>query len=1838
MIGRGLIQMLPWRHPASQKWRRGRRSESVLSSRRAPGLLIFLLTMAVVFAGGLAGTAHAIENTASGSVSASVLDTSSATVILNLVGSVVDPVNSSVTVSPANVPANGTSISTITVVLLDANNIPVSGKTVTLVSDRGVVDIISQPPAPSDGTGTVTGTIRSNTVGISTITATTDSVVLNDQPQVFFTQGVVLDLMKLANKRGEVVGGVVTYYLEIRNLTTSDVGSVRIDDLIPPNFKYVGGSTRLDGAAIADPVGNRPMTFDVGTVPALADSNGNGIADPGESGYMNLSYQLVIGSGARPGDYTNTAAAWDVDPLYPISNTGEALVRVEMDPIFDLGTIIGKVFEDNNGNEVQDRGERGIADAMVVLDNGTYVLTDHYGRYHIPGIRPGHRMLKINRQSLPAGTTVRGDESHIVSVTPGLLVKVNFHVGRELESEAIGRPADMGLSLTSQDRMEPVEVKGSIGGLQVMVNGVNANLRGSDVMLGVRHLDEKVDVTEGRLDGPIQFQASTDSVDGVKEWWLTIENAGGEVVKELSGEDSLPESISWDGITDSGEFIGGGVMYRYWLEVWYRDGSYSASPRRTFGISRKDFVTLNISGLGFELGSSTLRPGTRQMLSEVAETLHKFPNDVVVIEGHTDSTGSEDLNLKLSQERAEAAFDHLVDVEGLSSQRFIVQWYGESRPIASNDFPEGQDMNRRVEVKGQFLEVSMSQVLEQYRADPAVMVDGSHVPVGRDGRFETYVQDVGEDGIDLYLAGESGFTLTGKVPVPGLEILDPTGEIRMSYGEVGDGYQVGRPRSNGKWVAGEMAVTYRLKGKTEPDNLVQLDNRVLTVGEDGIFNADLKLNMGMVNAFDLLVENPEGFTRIANLHIKVSDQEASGELIVVQDPIPNLSVQLPPAGIPFYNPHLRVAGFTDPGNRIWVGGQKVAVDGDGGFTAELTLVKGENLVQIKVLDPEDNVGVIQRTVQLSEDQMFFLAFADGKIGQLQGKGYLEGAGMSEDKEFYQEGRAAYYLKGVVAGKYLVTSAFDSGTGEFGDMFSDLDEGDRDRFFTNLDPDKYYPVYGDASDTTYDVQSQGKFYLAVDSEELHLLVGNYVLNLSDTELAAYQRTLYGGNLVYQSLARTKYGEHDTTVILFGAQARYTHIRDEVRATGGSLYYLSRREVTEGSEQVTLIIRDKNTGLMLAEIPQRRNVDYQVRYEEGRLLFNRAIASVVEDNTLIDNALLSGDLVSVQVDYEVKADSLERTSVGGRVKKMVGDNLAIGGTYIADELESGGYDLTGVDAKVHLTDNSWVSAEVAQSSGSDSPVFVSDDGGLTYTEVPPSSTDEGDAFKAALELDVGELFGKPQRLKVGGYIKRLEPGFQSGANHSEEGVQKFGADLFLAVTPRNALRARYDERESLDSASLAPGVEDEHRSGTLQWAHRRDRMGLTLEYRTDESEDNMGAQLSSDSLAAIRLDVNPTDKLAAHLEHQATLSGTENDQTTAGVHYQVSQAFSLGATGTHGTVGDSLQGEANLNVGDSRLYATERMTNDNAGHTSAAVLGAETAMDATTKVYTENQWERKGEGENSQVSLVGVRKNWDLADGLSAVLTGEASEVNSGPEKSSRYTVSTGLSYRNPQGLEAKVRAEMRKENGTQERVQYLTANQFKLALSPDYSLLGRYNYSITRDLDLDEVEARFDERSIGLAYRPVATDRLNLLSKYTELSDLAPDTLDDMESMDTFTQVLSIEWSFDITPRLEWVEKDAFKTTEEKVGDRSPVKTSTTLAIHRLNYNFLNSWDLGVEYRLRTVDLADDQQVGWLTELMYGLGKNFRIGLGYNFTDFSDNEFSANDYSVRGVFLRFQGKY
>jgi len=103
------------------------------------------------------------------------------------------------------------------------------------------------------------------------------------------------------------------------------------------------------------------------------------------------------------------------------------------------------------------------------------------------------------------------------------------------------------------------------------------------------------------------------------------------------------------------------------------------------------------SGLLFGFDSSEIQPDARENLTQLAASLNQYPDSDIVIVGHTDSRGSEEYNLNLSNRRSESAKSYLVS-RGIPSSRIQAQGRGELEPIADNDVDEGRAQNRRVEV------------------------------------------------------------------------------------------------------------------------------------------------------------------------------------------------------------------------------------------------------------------------------------------------------------------------------------------------------------------------------------------------------------------------------------------------------------------------------------------------------------------------------------------------------------------------------------------------------------------------------------------------------------------------------------------------------------------------------------------------------------------------------------------------------------------------------------------------------------------------------------------------------------------------------------------------------------------------------------------------------------------------------------------------------------------------------------------------------------------------------------------------------------------------------------
>jgi outer membrane protein OmpA-like peptidoglycan-associated protein len=136
----------------------------------------------------------------------------------------------------------------------------------------------------------------------------------------------------------------------------------------------------------------------------------------------------------------------------------------------------------------------------------------------------------------------------------------------------------------------------------------------------------------------------------------------------------------------------------------YIDKQEQELRRRTAGtdvqvIRQGDELVLRMpSNVTFATNESAIQPQFRPTLDQVADVLREYRSTYVDVYGHTDSTGSDDYNLALSDRRANSVRDYLV-MRGVEPARLGTRGFGESQPIASNDTEEGRAQNRRVEIK-----------------------------------------------------------------------------------------------------------------------------------------------------------------------------------------------------------------------------------------------------------------------------------------------------------------------------------------------------------------------------------------------------------------------------------------------------------------------------------------------------------------------------------------------------------------------------------------------------------------------------------------------------------------------------------------------------------------------------------------------------------------------------------------------------------------------------------------------------------------------------------------------------------------------------------------------------------------------------------------------------------------------------------------------------------------------------------------------------------------------------------------------------------------------------------
>jgi predicted porin len=223
-------------------------------------------------------------------------------------------------------------------------------------------------------------------------------------------------------------------------------------------------------------------------------------------------------------------------------------------------------------------------------------------------------------------------------------------------------------------------------------------------------------------------------------------------------------------------------------------------------------------------------------------------------------------------------------------------------------------------------------------------------------------------------------------------------------------------------------------------------------------------------------------------------------------------------------------------------------------------------------------------------------------------------------------------------------------------------------------------------------------------------------------------------------------------------------------------------------------------------------------------------------------------------------------------------------------------------------------------------------------------------------------------------------------------------------------------------------------------------------------------------------------------------------------------------------------------------------------------------------------------------------------------------------------------------------EARFEKGlNRNQTSWLSRSSIGYDANPAWRVLGRLNFAISDADNNSLLNAGFVEGVVGIAYRPVTNNRVNALVKYTYFQDTA--TYGQLTAAGTTaapkqrSQILSADVTYKLTNWLSLGGKYGFRFGEVALSRSSDVFLSSKahLAIVRADFHIVKKWDALVEARYLGVKQAGDSRTGVLVGLYRHLGDHAKVGVGYSFSEFSD-DLTNLEYRSKGLFLNVIGKF
>lgn len=976
--------------------------------------------------------------------------------------------------------------------------------------------------------------------------------------------------------------------------------------------------------------------------------------------------------------------------------------------------------------------------------------------------------------------------------------------------------------------------------------------------------------------------------------------------------------------------------------------------------------------------------------------------------------------------------------------------------------------------------------------------------------------------------------------------------------------------------------------------------------------------------------------------------------------------------IRIYGSRVRIYGRDVPHNyTMQINGQDFPVDLQRKFVAEFLEPIGTHTYTVSVKPP--NAPAVEKTldVHVTGKYSFLVAMADATVSKNSNSGSVSAEGSTESSKdnFVTDGRLAFYSKTKFAGKYLLTAQADTTDRDVHDIFGGFFKADHtpQDVFRNLDPNLYYPTYGDDSNTYRDVDTQGRLYLRLDWDQNQALWGNFSTGFTDTEYAQYNRDLYGAALSWRSHDATPLGDAKSQVKVFGSQAQSVAGHNEFLGTGGSLYYMHQTDILPGSEVVTVEVRDRTTGRILSTTTMARGADYQIDNLQGRIILTKPLAQVTRDNvtSITRDTPLDGYEQILLVDYEYTPVGLDTNDITGGVqgKQWFGDHLAVGGTYVNEGRESGDYTLKGADVTLQEGRGTYLKVEKSHSDAAVAPILYSDNGGFSFLQknntIGPQS---GDAEAVEARANLHELGLTQNDWTVGAWWRNVDSGFSAVSYDTGSQIREYGANFLGYVTKNFSLYGQYSYAQN-DGEVL------KQNQVTAQWRFdEASQIGFELRQL---SETNLAGGTVNPLLAALSYDYRYSPSLDLYTIGQYTLSDDhggyqKNNLATVGAKYLFANKSSVGAELSDGSRGHGALVNADYQLTtDHDLYSAYRFTTDttapdplfNPDQQAGWTVGQRWRLSNQVNVYNESQFLKDPTESNASGLANTFGMDFYPAVGWNLGFTLQQGKLDATDGEVSRhaYSLSGG---RTDERTDWVSKLEYRQDTGAEQRDQWATTNRLLYKINEDWRLALNANYANTTD-DIDSAYgARLAEVNAGFAFRPHDNTRWALFGRYTYLYDLASpgqvsgnattvvdpqaavDTLstDTDDNYDQRTQVISLEGIYRLDDRWEVAGKVADRWGDYRTGRATGpwLDSRADFVSGQLRYHLIAKWDALVEYRWLGVQDGGNKR-GFLAGIDREVGQNFKIGLGYNFTNFSD-DLTHVKYDNRGWFLNMTGYY